>query len=332
MDSRSAHTKLAIGSSLAETMSHKGKILVTPRSVTREGHSSLERLSLAGHDVILGPRGRQPSEEELIQLLPSCIGYIAGIEPITRRVLEAAVNLRAISRNGTGVDSIDAAAARERNIVILRAEGANARGVAELTIGFLFALARGLTACDASLKAGGWVRPNGVELEGRTLGIIGCGRIGKTVAELAVGIGLRVIAYDALPDYNFSAGAAFKFAPTREVLEHSEFLSLHCPPTANGHALIGESEFAQLRHGAFIINTARYQLFDPEALLAALDSGRITGAALDVFDSEPPRDPRLALHPRVLATPHIGGLTRESVGRAMDAAVDNLIRELAVSR
>jgi phosphoglycerate dehydrogenase-like enzyme len=247
-------------------------------------------------------------------------------------VLEAAVDLRVISRNGTGVDSIDAAAAKERNISILRAEGANARGVAELTIGLLFALARSLPGCDASIKAGRWDRPNGLELEGRTLGIIGCGRIGKIVAELAVGVGLNVVAHDAFPDYNFFAGAAFQFVPMHRVLRHADFLSLHCPPPSQGQALIGEPEFAQIKHGSFVINTARYQLIDPEALLAALGSGRIAGAALDVFDSEPPRDARLARHPRVLATPHIGGLTKESIGRAMDAAVDNLIRALAVPR
>ena len=306
-----------------------GRVLVTPRSVTRDGHPSVDRLATAGYEVVLGPRGRQPTEDELVRLVPDCVGYLAGVERITRRVLESAPKLRAISRNGAGTDNIDLAAARARGVMILTASGANARGVAELTIGLLFALARSLPECDARLKAGGWERRSGLELAGRTLGLAGCGRVGQLVAQLALGLGMRVVAYDAFPDRSFAPGPDFRFASWDEVLAQANFLSLHCPPADDGRPLLDASAVARIKPGMFLINTARYEVMDPEAVMAALDTGRIAGAALDVFDAEPPRDTRLLRHARVIATPHVGGFTHESIDRAMTVAVVNLVAALA---
>ena len=305
------------------------KILVTPRSVTRGGHPSLETLRAAGCAVVLCNPGVQPSEDELCALLPGCVGYLAGVEPVTVRALEAARDLRAISRNGTGVDNIDLAAAEARGIAVLRAEGANARGVAELTVGLLFALARGVAACDNTLKHGGWNRgPAGVELEGKTLGLAGCGRVGQLVARMAHGVGMKVLAYDPFPSPSFAPGPDFFYASLEEVCARADFLSLHCPPLGAGQTLLDAAALARMKPGAYLLNTARYDLCNPEALLAALDSGHLAGLALDVFDTEPPQDPRLVRHPRVIGTPHIGGYTRESIDRAMTVAVDNLLAAL----
>lgn len=305
------------------------RILVTPRSVTRNGHSSLDKLRAAGWDVGFCQSDVQPGEDELCRLLPGCAGYLAGVEPVTGRVLDAATDLRVISRNGVGVDNVDLAAAEARGILILRAEGANARGVAELTIGQLFALARGVTTCDAALKRGAWERGSvGLEVEGCTLGLVGCGRIGKLVASMALPIGMHVRAVDPFPDPRFDPGRNFRYAPRDEVLRSADFLSLHCPPAPDGRPLLDGAAIAQMKRGTFLINTARYDLFDAGAVLAALDSGHIAGVALDVFDTEPPSDRRLAQHPRVIATPHLGGFTRQSIDRAMTAAVDNLLAAL----
>lgn len=307
------------------------KVLVTPRSVTRDGHPSLDQLRQVGLEIVFCSAGKQPTEDQLCELLPGCCGYLAGVEPITARALEAAAELRVISRNGTGADNIDLEAANARGITVLRAEGANARGVAELTIGLLFVLGRSIIPSDAALRRGVWERPaQGIELEGKTLGLVGCGRVGKLVAQMALGLGCNVVAFDQWPDATFSPGAGFRFCPLDEVLRLSDFLSLHCPPTSIGKPVLDTTGLALLKSGVFLINTARYDVFDPTAVLAGLDSGRIAGVALDAFDTEPPTDRRLVEHPRVVVTPHIGGFTRESIDRAMTGAVDNLIRALSV--
>lgn len=307
----------------------KPRILVTPRSVTRSGHPSLEKLRQVGCEVLFCQPGVQPGEEELRTLLPGCVGYLAGVEPITSRVLEAADRLRVISRNGAGMDNVDLDAAQARGIKVLRADGANARGVAELAFGQMFALARGVTACDRHLKAGVWERGGaGIELEGRTLGLAGCGRIGKLLARLALGIGMNVKAFDLYPDATFQPGAGFRFAALDEVLETADFLSLHCPPGPDGHPLLDATALGRMKRGVFVINTARYEVMDAEAVFTALQTGHIAGLALDVFDAEPPGDRRLVEHPRVIATAHLGGFTQESIRRAMDLAVENILSVL----
>lgn len=306
----------------------RGKILVTPRAVTRHGHPSLELLRKAGWEVIFCSPGVQPSEKELKQLLPGCAGYLAGVEPVTAKTLEAADCLQAISRNGTGVDNIDLAAAAARGIVLLRADGANARSVAELAIGQLLALARGFAPADAALKRGVWDRGSGgMEIDGKILGIAGCGRIGKIVARLALALGMKVIAFDVQPDPDFSPGAGFSYAELDEVIVSSDFLTLHCPPD-RGRPLIDANSLSRMKKGVFILNAARYDVMDAGAVLAALESGHLAGLALDVFDSEPPGDVRLVHHPRVLATPHLGGFTKESIARSMLMAVENLLGAL----
>lgn len=303
------------------------RILVTPRSVTAAGgHPSLEALVDAGYEIVYSAAGKQPSEAELVALLPGCVGYLAGVEPITERALSAADALRVISRNGAGVDSVDLKAAEARGIRVCRAEGANARGVAELTIGLMFALVRAIPLNDAALKTGGWERRKGIELTGRTLGLVGCGRIGRYVAECALGLGMKVLAYDLYPDAAYNPGPGFAYAGLEEVIARADVLSLHCPPA--GRPLIDADAIAAMKPGVYVINTARHGLIDDDAALAALESGRIAGLALDVHAKEPPDDRRLASHPRVVATAHIGGFTSESVDRAMSAAVGNLLEAL----
>lgn len=299
---------------------NSSRILVTPRSVTQHGHSALQKLRDAGWEVVFCTPGRMPDEEELIRLLPGCVGYLAGVEKITARVLEVATGLRVISRNGTGVDNVDTAAARARGIVVCRAEGANARGVAELAIGLMLALARAIPASDRAIKAGRWERQTGFELEGKTLGLIGCGRIGRLVAKMAAGLDLRVVAYDVAPATDMA------MAPLEEVFSMADVISLHCP--AGEKPVVDAAALAQMKRGALLINTARAGLLDEAAVLAALESGQLGGLASDVLEGEPPANRRLAEHPRVIVTPHAGGLTRESVDRAISVAVDHLLETL----
>ena len=298
------------------------KILITPRSVTKAGHPSLERLRATGYEVVFCMPGKTPTEDELMALLPGCVGFLAGVEPVTARVLEAARDLKAISRNGTGVDNIDLAAAKRLGIRVCRAEGANARGVAELAIGLMLALARAIPASDRAIKAGGWERQAGFELEGKTLGLIGCGRIGRLVAKMAAGLDMRVIVHDIVP------AAGLPLWTFEQVLAEADIISLHCPPRADGTPLLDAAALAGMKRGALLINTARASLLDEADVLAALESGSMGGLASDVLDGEPPTHRRLAEHPRVIVTPHAGALTRESVDRAVDVAVTNLLEAL----
>jgi phosphoglycerate dehydrogenase-like enzyme len=308
----------------------RGKILVTPRSLTTESHPALARLEAAGFEVVLGPAGRQPTPDELATLLPGCAGYLAGVEPVGGAVLReaAAAGLRAISRNGTGTDNIDLATAAECGVAVLRAGGANTRGVAELAWALALALARRIPASDSALKRGRWERHCGVELEGRTLGLVGCGRVGRIVAGFGTAFGMRVVAFEPSPDARASAGDGIEFGSLDDVLRSADILSLHCPP-GDGPPLLTAGRLALLPADALLVNTARAELVDDAAVLAALDSGQLGGYAADVFRTEPPGDDPLAKHPKTIATPHVGAFTRESIDRATSAAVDLLLEALA---
>ena len=305
------------------------RVLVTPRSLTRDGHPALEALAAAEHEVVFSTPGVQPDEAELLARLPGCAAHLAGVETVGARVLEAAAGtLKVISRNGTGVDNIDLAAAARLGIAVCRAAGANARGVAELTLGLVLALARFLPAGDRAIKAGAWERRKGIELEGRTLGVVGCGAIGKRVATFALALGMDVLAHDVVPDASFAPSERFRFVPLEALLAGADVVSLHCPSTPDGAPLLDAGRVARMRPGALLVNTSRADLVDRDALLAALDEGRVAGAGLDVFAAEPPGDDPLARHARVVATPHVGGYTAESVSRAVGVAVENILAHI----
>lgn len=269
--------------------------------------------------------GVQPSEEHLLELLPGCRGYLAGVEPISARALASADVLEVISRNGVGVDNIDGEAARRAGIRVMTTPGANAQSVAELAIASIFALARSIPWSDARVKAGGWDREIGLELAGSTLGIVGCGEIGKRVAKFACAIGMRVLGYDPFPTSDF-APPGFEWMSFADLCRESSIITLHAP--AAEAPLVNADTLELLCEGVFIVNTARAQLVDTDALLKALDSGKVAGYAVDAHDREPPQERRLVEHPRVIATPHVGGYTRASVGRAALHAARNLLAAL----
>ena len=308
------------------------RILVTPRSVTSEGHPALARLTRAGFEIVMPPAGKMPAASDLKQLLPGCVGWLAGVEPITDDVLSAASDLRIISRNGTGIDAIDLESARRRGIEIRRADGANARGVAELAIGMILALARSLPFSDAAIKAGGWSRRKGFELEGKTLGVVGCGKIGRIVAALARGLGMQVVGHDPFAEQSDQSLDAplVHLVYLDEVFALSHVITLHCPPPADGRPLVDARRLGLAKPGVVIVNTARHELVDIPALVAAIERGHVAGAALDVFDAEPPVERSHLASDRILATPHIGGFTHESVDRSVDVAVTNLLEALSL--
>ncbi len=303
-------------------------ILVTPRSITRGGHPTLTRLEQAGYAIRMCRPGEQPNEDELLNLLPGCVGYLAGVELITRRSLQQATRLRVISRNGTGVNNIDLAAASELKIAVLRADGANARGVAELTIGLMLALLRNIPAADRSLKVGTWQRRQGTEIRGRILGIIGCGKIGQLVADLAGKLGMQVMAYDPIPHTQQAAAIGYRYVSLDQLLEQADIVSLHCPPATDGAPVITRREIEKMKPGAHLINTVRGELLEDDALVEFLDNGKLAGVAVDAYRTEPPGRHPLVVHERVIAVPHIGAYTTESIQQAVEMAVDNLLEAL----
>lgn len=304
------------------------KILVTPRSITRAGHPSLERLKAAGCEIVFCTKGKMPDEAELLELVPHCVGWLAGVEPVSEHVLESASQLKAISRNGTGIDSIDLKAAERLGIRVLRAEGANGQGVAELTIALILALVRSIPFSDRHLKTAGWERRKGIELQDRVLGLVGCGKIGQRVAVMATGLGMRAVGHDPYPDETFAKPDGFQYVSLDGVFAKADVLSLHCPPPSDGKPLVDGRRIDAMKDGVYLVNTARGDLLDDQAVLHALDSGKIAGAAVDAFRKEPPGDDPLVRHDKVIATPHIGAFTEESVTRAVEVAVDNLLEVL----
>ena len=302
-----------------------GKILVTPRSLTKAGHPALGELKKAGHQVITCTPGKMPDEAELLSLLPGCVGYLAGVEKVTARVLEAAQGLKVISRNGAGIDNVDLETAKRLGIEVRPAPGANARGVAELTIALVFALLRWIPWSDGQLKRRSWSRKQGLELAGRTLGLVGCGNIGRLVVELATAVGMKTMAFKRSPDPSF-APARFRWVSPEELYAGADLISLHCP--AGAKPVIDREAIGKMKKGAFLVNTARAGVVDEQAVLEALDSRKLAGYAVDVFAQEPPKDWKLAGHEKVIATPHIGGFTEESVSRATEDAVRNLLEVL----
>jgi D-3-phosphoglycerate dehydrogenase len=304
-------------------------ILVTPRSLTGVHHPAVEGLRKDGFDVVYSIAGKLPSEAELLQLVPNIVGWLAGIEPVSPRVIAAARSLQVISRNGTGIDNLPLSDIKERGIRLRTADGANSTGVAELTIALMLASLRHIPFCDAGIKNGQWPRRPGREIRGRVVGVVGCGAVGAQVAQLAAALGASVIAHDPVRSTLETRGGQIQFADLDTVFRGSEIVTLHCPASSDGRPLVDRNTLASFQSGAILINTARASLVDETALVEALDGGHLSTYATDVFAEEPPRASALVQHSRVIATSHIGGFTEESIDRATRIAVANLAESLS---
>lgn len=255
------------------------------------------------------------SKEALLDILPNYDALIVrSATKVTAGVIAAGTKLRVIGRSGTGVDNIDVPAATERGIIVVNAPAANSVAVAELTIGFLINMARHLPHAQASLASGKWERNKfmGWEVRGKTLGLWGFGRIGAEVARRARAMEMDVLAYDPIMSPERAAQYGVRPVSLDEMLAQSDIISLHMPLLDSTRNIVNASRIAQMKRGSFIINAARGGLIDETALLEALNSGQLGGAALDVFSSEPPKDNPLVTHPKVVCTPHLGASTEEA--------------------
>jgi len=237
---------------------------------------------------------------------------------MTRELIQSAPNLKVIGRCGVGVDNIDIDAAGEKGIIVVNAPSATTESVAELTMGLIFALARQITRADASMKNGKWPKNEfmGVELYGKTLGIIGFGRIGSTVGQMAAAIGMRI---NACCDFSIPETIRIiggELLMIDEIIERSDFITIHTPLTEKTKGMINAETINRMKDGVYLVCTARGGIVDENALLEALKSGKVAGAALDVFEKEPPKNMELISHPNLIATPHIAGQTSEAQRRA----------------
>jgi D-3-phosphoglycerate dehydrogenase / 2-oxoglutarate reductase len=271
------------------------------------------------------------SAEDLIKVIGEYDAIIVrGRTKVTREVFAAAKKLKVVGRSGVGVDNIDLAAAREHKVIVVNAPVATTRAVAELVMGMIFALARELPRADQSMKQNQWLKKEfeGVELNGKILGVLGIGRIGSTVARMASAIGMKVFAFDPalLADAVQSAGG--EACNMDQLLSISDFITIHTPLTDSTRNMINGEMLAKMKNGVRIVCAARGNIIDEKALLAALNSGKVAGAALDVFSVEPPPDGELARHPRVIATPHIGGQTVEAQVRAANDISNEVLAAL----
>lgn len=268
------------------------------------------------------------SPEELKGILPQYHALIVrSATQVDEALLEAGKNLLVVGRAGVGVDNIDVAAATRRGITVVNAPTTNIVAAAEHAVAILCALARNIPQADASLRRGEWRREqfSGVELVGKRLGLVGLGRVGSEVARRAVGLGMELVAFDPYVPLERAAQMQVKMLSFDEVLATCDFVSLHAPITPETKKLLGAEEFARFKKGARLINAARGALIDERALLDALDSGQLAGAALDVFEQEPTKNERLLKHPAVVLTPHIGGSTAEAATRvSMEIATEVL--------
>jgi D-3-phosphoglycerate dehydrogenase len=256
--------------------------------------------------------------EELAVAVTECEGLVVrSASKVTPAVIAAGDRLRVIGRAGVGVDNIDRAAAAARGIVVMNVPGANSVSAAELTLALMLALARNVPSAERSLRAGEWRRNDfrGVELQEKTLGLIGLGRIGREVASRSAAFGMRVIGCDPFVDEADLKGVPVRLSTFEEVVAGSDFLSLHVPLSPDTRHLIADESLAKVRKGVRIVNCSRGGVVDEDALERALADGRVAGAALDVYEKEPPGDHPLLRHENVVAVPHIGALTREAQER-----------------
>jgi len=286
------------------------RVLVTPTSYGRDDPALKSDLEAVVGEVIYNRTGKPLSAEQVAALLPGVDGYIAGLDEIDRRALASADRLKVIARYGVGVDGVDLQAAREKGIVVTNTPGANAVSVAELAIGLMLALARQIPEGREAIRRGGWPRLPGVTLEGKTVGILGFGAIGKAVAQRLQAFSCRLLAYDPAPDRDFAARCGVEWADLFELTAQADFLTLHLPLTPQTEGLVDRDFLRRMKPGAFLINTARGEIVDEAALAEALVSGHLRGAALDAFRREPPEpgNPLLGL-PQVIAVPHLGAQT-----------------------
>ena len=288
------------------------KVLIAPAPLAGIQGPYFTTLREAGFELIYPPHAHQLTEDELLHILKDISACVAGSEPYTRRVLDANPQLRVIARAGVGYDAVDVQAATDHGVAVCIAPGTNQDAVAEHTFTLILALAKDLINQHLGTRGGRWPRRSNLPLRGRTLGIVGLGRIGKAVAIRGACFGMPMLAYEPYPDMAFVKQYGITLMPLDQLLRESDYVTLHIPLTAESRNLIDKRRLALMKPTAFLINTARGGLVNEADLLEALQARKLAGAALDVFEREPPPITTLLEMENVVLTPHAAGVDLQS--------------------
>ncbi len=311
-------------------------IAITAATIKDENNEVAQTLLEQGYLLAIHRALTPPSRDEQRVLLGEAVAVLAGSEPFTREVLQNAPALKVISRNGIGFDAIDLDAATDLGIVVTYVPDAMVDAVADMTLGLLLACARRITEYDRALKAGEWRRIMGADLANRTLGVVGTGRIGMAVARRARAFRLRLVGHDPYPNPLFTEELGGDYLPLEDLLEVSDYVSLHLPAMAETRRMFNASCLARMKPSAYLINCARGSLVDEPALVEALTTGKIAGAGLDVFADEPPTPgsagETLMRLPNVVASPHVAAATPVTAARMGRAALANILGVLGGER
>lgn len=295
-----------------------GRILVSVSHYDTLCLEAKEFLSSKGHQVVFDPSRPFPaySKEELKLLLPGVDAAIIGMDVYDEEVFSAAPDLKAVAKFGVGVDNIDSDAAARHGVYVINAPGQNSNSVAELALGMIIDLLRGITPLDGAVKQGRWPRVMGRGIGGQSVGLVGFGAIAQCLAAKLSALGASVSAYDVAPDRKAAASIGVRLCTLDEVLTQSDIISLHVPAVPATYHMIGRAAIGKMKRGVYLVNTARGPLVDTGALAEALNSGKIAAAALDAFEQEPlPADAPILQCRNLIATPHIGGETCEAYHR-----------------
>jgi D-3-phosphoglycerate dehydrogenase len=305
------------------------KVLVTPTSFGKDNPKLRADLESQVGKVIYNETGKPLSSDEVATFLPGVDGYIAGLDVIDREALKAADRLKVISRYGVGYDRVDLEAAHEKGIIVTNTPGANAVSVAELTVGLMLSLARQIPEAVLSTRQGKWPRFSGVSLRGKTIGILGLGAIGKCVAARLKEFDCRIIAFDPSVDLKFATDLGVEVSSMNEVISQSDFLTLHLPLLPETRGLVNADFLNKMKKGSYFLNTARGELVVEADLIKAIQSNHLAGAALDVFDQEPPstENPLLQMS-NVLVTPHSGAHSDDATNAMGKMAMEDCLAVL----
>ncbi|MCR4666989.1 MAG: phosphoglycerate dehydrogenase [Desulfovibrio sp.] len=306
------------------------QILVTPRSFGKNNPELFERLAEKGLHVLRNDTGGILSEDDMIKRIRDCEGVILGVDPLNARVLANAPKLRAIAKYGVGTDNIDLAECQRRGIKVSKTIGANSNAVADYAFTLMLCVARKALLIDSRCRKKDWGKISSIDLYGKTLGIVGLGNVGRCVAARAKGFSMRILAYDVFRDEEWARDHGVTYTDLDTLCAESDILSLHAALTPENHHMINATRLASLKKDAILINTARGDLVDEEALLSALKEQKIYGAGLDVFSSEPPSNPDWYSLDNLVMGSHCSSSTCGATATMGHMAVDNLFRDLGL--